>query len=63
MEKENIPYFNALMMLHFLLFKRKVDPKSHSFYQKRLKSIARYSPYVNEYASKVFKSVLEYLEK
>ena len=56
-EKEGIPCFNALMMLHFLLFKKKIDVETHSIYLNRLKRIARYSDYVIEFGEEVYKEI------
>lgn len=61
MEREGISYFNALMMLHFLLFKKKIDLETHSLYLNRLKRIARYSDYVLEFGEEVFKAVMSFL--
>lgn len=63
MERENIPYFNALMMLHFLLFKREIDLENHTVYFNRLKRTARYSPSVYKFGQEVYEAVVEYLEK
>ena len=63
MKRANIPYFNALMMLHFLLFKRKIDPENHTACLKRLMSTARYSPSVHTFGKGVYEAVVEYLEK
>ena len=57
LEKKGISYFNALMMLHFLLFKKKIDTEAHSVYLNRLKRIARYSDYVIEFGEEVYKEV------
>ena len=43
MRRANLPYFNSLMMLNFLLFRNRIDPKNHAMYFERLKECAWYS--------------------
>ncbi|UCE48276.1 MAG: hypothetical protein JSW47_22080 [Phycisphaerales bacterium] len=55
--RANLPYFNSLMMLNFLLFKRRIDLKSHAIYFERLKQYARYSPYVWEFGKNIYNTI------
>ena len=57
MERANLPYFNALMMLHFLLLRRRIDLRSHAMYLERLRRFAWYSPYVWEYGKEIYNTV------
>ena len=57
MKNENIPHYNAVMMLHFLLFKKRLDRKAHLACQSRLMSAARYGDDVLEFAENVFRAV------
>lgn len=50
-KKANLPYYNALMMLNWLLFKQKVNQEKYLLYFSSLKKIARYSQEVWEYGS------------
>jgi hypothetical protein len=59
MKNKNIPYYNALMMLHFLLFKKKLDAKTHLACQNRLKKTARYGGDVLKFAGNVYRAVAE----
>jgi hypothetical protein len=56
-ERTNLPYFNALMMLNFLLFRRRIDLRSHALYLERLKQCAWYSPPVWEYGKEIYNTV------
>jgi hypothetical protein len=57
MRRANLPYFNALMMLNFLLFRERIDLKSHAIYLERLKRVAWYSPYVWEFGKNVYNTI------
>lgn len=41
-QKKNIPYFNSLMMLNFLLLKHKMGRKEYAIMLEKLKTVARY---------------------
>ncbi|MHC4458773.1 MAG: hypothetical protein ACYS0I_17140 [Planctomycetota bacterium] len=57
MERANLPYFNALMMLHFLLLRRRIDLRSHAMYLERLKQCAWYSPHVWKFGKNVYNTI------
>jgi len=57
MERANLPYFNALMMLHFLLLRRRIDLRSHAMYLERLKQFAWYSPHVWKFGKNVYNTI------
>jgi rRNA-processing protein FCF1 len=57
LEREGIPFFNALMMLHFLLFKRKIDLEKHGNSLEKLKKIAWYDKKVWAFGEEVFSLV------
>jgi hypothetical protein len=54
LKREGIPYFNALMMLNFLLLTKWIDVKEHAAYFERLKHIAWYSPQVLEVGKSIY---------
>ena len=58
-KKENIPYYNAIMMLHFLLFHKRLDADAHLFYLNRLRKTARYSDDVLKFAKNVYRAITE----
>jgi len=58
-ERANLPYFNSLMMLNFLLFKKRIDPKTHAIYFDWLKQYARYSPYVWEFGKDIYNTIAD----
>ncbi|MDY7032426.1 MAG: hypothetical protein SVY10_11050 [Thermodesulfobacteriota bacterium] len=59
MKKEKIPYFNALMMLNYLVFKKRVDAESYGIYFKRLTSFAWYSPQVLEFEKNIYNTIIQ----
>jgi hypothetical protein len=58
MKREGIPYFNALMMLNFLLLEERLDLEEHSMYFRRLVQFARYSPEVLEYGKMIYTAIV-----
>lgn len=56
-KKENLPYFNALMMLNFLIYKDQINREQHTIYFRRLKQFAWYSSEVYEYSRNVFDKI------
>jgi hypothetical protein len=48
------PYFNSLMMLNFLLFRKKISAGNHRVYFRRLIDFAWYSPAVLAYSKTIF---------
>ena len=59
MRRAELPYFNTLMMLNFLLYRKRIDPKSHAMYFERLKQYARYSPYVWECGKDIYNTIAD----
>lgn len=59
MRRAKLPYFNSLMMLNFLLFKNRIDLKSHVLYHERLKKYAWYNPYVWEYGKNICDAIAD----
>ncbi|MDY6836551.1 MAG: hypothetical protein SWH78_01135 [Thermodesulfobacteriota bacterium] len=59
MEREGIAYFNSLMMLHFLLFKRVIDAETHAAYFHKLTSSAWYSNQILEFGKTVYYSIAD----
>jgi hypothetical protein len=59
MQRAKVPYFNTLMMLNFLLYRKRIDPKSHAMYFERLKQYARYSPYVWEFGKNIYNAIAD----
>lgn len=58
-ERANLPYFNSLMMLNFLLYRKRINPKSHAMYFDRLKQYARYSPHVWEFGKNIYNAIAD----
>lgn len=54
LEREGLPFFNALMMLHFLLFKGRIDLEKHGDSLEKLKKIAWYDKKVWAFGEEVF---------
>jgi len=53
MKREGMEYFNALMMLHCLLYRRCITPSRHRIHLERLHGFARYSAEVWAYGDSV----------
>ena len=51
--KADIPAYNAIMMLNFLLWKRRLATEEFTLFRDRLKSIVWYAPEIWEYADAV----------
>ena len=62
-EKAEHPYFNALMMLNFLLFRNRIDLRSYAIYVERLKQHAWYSPHVWEYGKNIYNTITDLLRR
>lgn len=54
LERAGIPFFNALMMLHFMLFKGRMELKKHGECLEKLKKIAWYDKKVWAFGEEVF---------
>jgi len=59
MQRAKLPYFNTLMMLNFLLFRRRIDLKSHAIYFERLKQCAWYNPYVWKFGKNIYNAIAD----
>jgi len=57
MHHAQAPYFNALMMLNFLLLVHRIDDDGYQSYYSALKHIARYSEAVWEFGEKIYTAV------
>ena len=57
MQRAQLPYFNALMMLNLLLFRKRIDLRSHAMYFERLKQYAWYSPHVLEFGENIYNTI------
>jgi len=57
MHRAEAPYYNALMMLNFLLYSQKIDDDSYRKYYGVLKTIARYSDDVWEFGRQIHAAV------
>jgi len=60
LDQKRIPFFNALMMLHLLLYRRKLDLPTHTDYLDRLFAVSRYSDRVRAYGEEVLQAVLKF---
>lgn len=61
-KKSTVPYFNSLMMISFLFFKKIISKDDYIYYLSMLKKIARYSDYVWKYGDAVFEEILKRLQ-
>jgi hypothetical protein len=52
-EENNIPYFNSLMMLNFLLLKKKISLEEYAIMLEKLKTVARYGMDVWKFGAEV----------
>jgi hypothetical protein len=59
MQRSRLPYYNSLMMLNFLLFRKRIDLKSHTVYFRRLKKFAWYSPQVWEFGKNIYNAIAD----
>jgi len=57
MRRARAPYYNALMMLNFLLFSQKIDDDGYRRYYSALENIARYSDAVWEFGRHVYAAI------
>ena len=57
MKRANRSYFNSLMMLNFLLYRRQISKQQYERYHMELKKIARYSEKVWQYGASVMAAV------
>jgi hypothetical protein len=59
MQRSTLPYFNSLMMLNFLLFRKRIDLKVHAVYFKRLKKFVWHSPQVWEFGKNIYNAIAD----
>jgi hypothetical protein len=57
--KASIPYYNTLMILNYLLYKKRIIPDQYDHFHKELLSVSRYSPFVLAYGEIVKDKVIE----
>jgi len=57
MQRAQAPYFNALMMLNFLLLLHRIDDDDYQGYYSALKHIARYSEAVWEFGKHIYTTI------
>ncbi|UCD80027.1 MAG: hypothetical protein JSW26_00920 [Desulfobacterales bacterium] len=57
MRRARRPYFNALMMLNFLLYHQKINSRQYLKFHLALKKFARYSEDIWQYGSKVHAAI------
>ena len=57
MRRAQAPYYNALMMLNFLLFSQKIDDDGYRRYYSALENIARYSEAVWEFGQHIYSAI------
>ena len=62
-KRAGLPYYNALMMLDWLLFKEDISHKQYLSHLSELHHIARYSQFVWEYGQYVYFLILQYQNK
>jgi len=60
LDREGVPFFNALMMLHLLLYRGKLDLPTHTARFDRLLAVSRYSDRVRAYGDEVLQAVLKF---
>ncbi len=56
-KKANLPYFNTLMVLNFLLYKNAINLLEYQAILDRLKATARYSAKIYEFGAQVFAEI------
>lgn len=54
MKRANLPHYNALMMLNWLVFNGDIDQEDYARYHSKLRGIARYSDQIWEYGAKIY---------
>jgi len=59
MKRANRPFFNSLMMLNFLLYRRRIDIQEYDKYRQALEKFARYSNKVWQYGAKIQSAIKE----
>ncbi len=59
MKRARRPFFNALMMLNFLLYHQKIQSRQYLQYQLALKKFARYSDDIWQSGAKIHAAIIE----
>ena len=62
LKQTNLPYFNVLMMLNFLVYIEAIDQDQYSRYYALLKKIAWYSPKIWAHGKSVHRAIEESME-
>lgn len=57
-QKQDIPFFNSLMILNYLFFREKIDNRAYQFYLNDLKKVARYGNQIWEYGEIIHSSIM-----
>jgi hypothetical protein len=57
-----LDYYNSLMMINYLLFKRRIVPEEYQEYLGRLRGCAHYSREILSQGRLVYHDILEYIE-
>ncbi|MGA8181861.1 MAG: hypothetical protein WB792_17510 [Desulfobacterales bacterium] len=57
MKSAQRPFFNSLMMLNFLLYRRMIDNRQYTQYHLALKQFARYSDEIWKYGAKIHAAI------
>jgi hypothetical protein len=55
--KTDIPYFNSLMMISYLLFLQKISKNDFLHYREDLKQFARYNDFVWNFGEELFREI------
>ena len=59
MKRANRPFFNSLMMLNFLLYRRQIRNQQYIQYHQALKNFARYSDEIWKYGARIKTAIPE----
>ena len=57
MRKAGFDYYNALMVLNFMLYKKRIDDNRYRQYYRNLRTFARYSADVWEFGDQIYAAV------
>lgn len=57
-KKNNLPFFNTLMILHYVYYMDGITLEQHRHYRDKLIAIARYSKNIIAYADAVFNGII-----
>ena len=60
LDQEKVPYFNALMMLNYLLFRGDISCERHSDFYERLRGCSWYSESVLAFSKGVYRSIINH---